>query len=115
MYDTYVGTTLYNRNPHILQEPQPAVRRVLAFNESECHGKNLIVPIRRYCNQYLALVLSSQECAIHAQDWTVVPESIDAWTKGEECSLQYPLIAPLRMRGILNVDISAWIPVLYDS
>ena len=44
-----------------------------------------------------------------------MPECIDAWTKGEECSLQYPLIAPLRMRGILNVDMSAGIHVLYDS
>ena len=105
---------MYNRNPQIPQEPQPAVR-VLAFNESECHGKNLIVPIRRYCSQYLALVHSSQECAIHAQDWTAVPECIDVWTKDEECPLQYPLIGLFRIRGFLKVNMSAGIPVLYDS
>lgn len=86
MYDAYTGTALYNSSPHILQERQPVVR-VLTFNESECHGKNLIVLVRRYCSQYLALVLLSQECVIHAQDWMSVSECIDAWTKGEECSL----------------------------
>ena len=43
-----------------------------------------------------------------------MPECINAWTNDEECSFQYPLIAPLRMREILNVDMSARIRVLYD-
>lgn len=82
IYEAYVETTLHNRNPYILQEPQPAIR-VLAFNESKCQGKNLIVPVRRYCSKYLALILPSQECIIYAQNWTAVPECIDAWTKSK--------------------------------
>ena len=43
-----------------------------------------------------------------------MPEYIDAWTKREECSLQYPLIGPLWVCGVLNIDMDARISVLYD-
>lgn len=42
-------------------------------------------------------------------------ECIDACTEGEECSLQYSLPGEPQMCGILKVDISIGIPVLYDS